>query len=260
MKKPKEGTAVWFEHARRRCVDHLRALLSIRMAHEYMSKMFGCWATNDIITMAGLHSASVVAYARPFMSALTKDGKVVYPVSALKKAARFDRDLHLHLLSLRNQLITHADYNLLASTMYLQAIGDERLPIEIGITVKGMFGIETRALAERYQVHFLICMTAIEEALNQELQAVSLQAQKHPVEFNATHNVPVSTSEWKITTEDNEFPGPTGPASGVEEPTFPEELSGYRYLTLRHKFALIKSGKYKIHVNGVPREVAFTVD
>jgi hypothetical protein len=230
------------------------------MAHAYVSKILGLWATNDINTLSGLHSASVIAYARPFTPAQTKDGKVVYASTALKKAPGFDRELHSHLLDLRNQLIAHADYDLLASTMYLQTIGDEMLPIELGINVKSMFGIEKRTLAERYQAHFQACLEVIEEMLNRELKQVVDQAKKYPEEFKATHNVPISTSEYKITTEDKEFPGPTGPASQVTEPPFPEGLSGYRYLTLQHKLPLIKSGTYTIYANGVPQEITFTVN
>jgi hypothetical protein len=178
----------------------------------------------------------------------------------LDQAPRFDHELHLHLLDLRNRLIAHADYDLLASTMYLQIIGDERLPIAMGVNVKSMHGIESRSLAERYQAHFLACMESIEETLNRELREVATQAQKYPTEFDATHNVPPAILEAKFTTELQEFPGPTGAASNVAEPSFPEGLSGYRYLTLQHRLALIGSGTYTIHESGVPKEVTFEVN
>ena len=260
MRKPKEGTVTWFERARRECVDHLRALNSIRMAHECVSEILTHWATNDGVTATGLHSASVIAYARPFTKAQTKFGNVAYPVSVLKKAPGFDRELHLHLMDLRNRLIAHADYGLLASTMYLQLIGDEKLPVAMGVNVKSMLGFEARSLAQRYQAHFVACMTSIEERLNRELREVATEAQKYPAEFHATHNVPVAMSELKPTTELTDFPGPTGPAGDVAEPSFPEGLSGYRYRTLQHQLPLIESGTYTIHERGSPKEVTFTVD
>lgn len=165
MKKPKEGTVTWFERARGRCVDHLRALISIRMAHEYISAILARWTTNDVATVAGLHSASVIAYARPFTLALTKDGKVAYPASTLKNAPRFDHELHSHLLDLRNRLLAHADYDLLPSSMYLQTVGDEMLPVAMGVNVKSMVGIESRSLAERYQAHFVACMRGLSSGM-----------------------------------------------------------------------------------------------
>lgn len=260
MKKQKEGTQQWFEHARRRCVDHLRALISVRMADDCMSAILTRWDSNDFPTAAGLHLASVIAYARPFTSALTKYGKVVYGISSLKKASGFDSELHSHILQLRNQLLAHSDYSLLASTMYLQTIGDEQLHIAMGVNVKIMFGLESKSLAERYRVHFHSCISSIEETLSQELKEVAKQAQQYPDEFNATHNVPVDTSEAKLSADLKDFPGPTGPASHVTEPSIPEGLSGYRYLTLQHKIALISSGSYTIHKDGVPMEVTFSVD
>jgi hypothetical protein len=144
--------------------------------------------------------------------------------------------------------------------MYLQTLGDEMLPVAMGVNVKSMVGIEARSLAERYQAHFMACMTSIEETLNRELKEIAAHAQKFPAEFHASHNLPVAMSEWQPTTQFADFPGPTGAASDVAEPSFPEGLSGYRYLTLQHQLALIESGTYTIYEGGVPKEVTFTVD
>src|SRR2546430_17216482 len=67
----KEGTQEWFENARRRCVDHLRALISVRAASTYASAILDRWSNEDIEILAGLHLASVIAYTRPFTSAFT---------------------------------------------------------------------------------------------------------------------------------------------------------------------------------------------
>lgn len=260
MKRHKEGSLAWFQHARERCVDHLRAITSIRSADTSISTILARWTTEDVAILASLHSATVIAYAQPFTPARTKVGKVSYGESALKKAPGFDRDLHSHLLTLRNQLIAHSDYDFFPSTMYLQTVGDEMLPVAMGVNVKSMFGIEARSLAERYQVHFRSCMKSIEETLNQELREIARQARNYPTEFNASHNVPISTSEANLATEFLDFPGPTGPSSHVSEPSFPEGLRGYRYVTLQHLLALIGSGKHTIHDHGIQKEVTFEVD
>ncbi len=113
MQKPTEGTERWFEVARRQCVDHLRALLSIRMAHDYMNVILGNFENCHSLVASGLHSASVIAYGRPFTPTKTKIGKVAYNIAALKRVEGFDRQLHAHLLEIRNRLIAHADYDVL---------------------------------------------------------------------------------------------------------------------------------------------------
>ena len=115
MQKPTEGTARGSEVARRQCVDHLRALLSIRMAHDYMNVLLGNFENCQPLVASGLHAASVIAYGRPFTPTKTKIGKVAYNIAALKRVEGFDRQLHAHLLEIRNRLIAHADYEVLLS-------------------------------------------------------------------------------------------------------------------------------------------------
>ena len=81
----------------------------------------------------------------------------------------------------------------------------------------------------------------------------------HPDAFKATSNIPVETEVVRATSETTDFPKPKGPASGVAEPKFPSELSGYRYLLLTHEVPLIKSGTYSITADGKPVEITFDV-
>lgn len=231
----------------------------MRAAHDYVALILDRWTAADLSSLIALHSACVVAYARPFTPAFTRHGRVQYGTRALEKARGFDRQLHSHLVELRHRLIAHGDYDLLPSTMYVQTIGDEMLQISIGVNVKTMAGLASSGLAQRYRAHFLACMSALEERLNQELRELATEARKYPSEFNATHNVRMDTRQWQPSSRLAEFPGPTGPASDVEEPSFPEGMSGYRYVILRHQFALIESGTYTVHTDGKPVQVTFTV-
>src|SRR6266849_1711679 len=166
----KEETIEWFERRRRRCVDHFRALVSMTAAQQYSTMMLQYWATNNVVLLAALHSASVMAYFRPFTSAQTKEGKVQYPVRHLQKYSDFDRELHDHLRILRDRIIAHGDYDMLRSTMFMHEIGDEKLPVNLGINVKAMMGIEVRALAERYQAHLSVCVSGIKDTFEAEFK------------------------------------------------------------------------------------------
>ncbi len=258
MPRPAEGTREWFDSARHQCVDHLRALVSVRTANEYLTAILTRFIDTDPTTVAGLHSASVIAYARPFVSAKTIEGERRYPEGKLRKASGFDRQLHDHLLSLRHRLIAHADYALLASTMNIQTIGDEALPVQMEINVKTIYGITDRQLGLRYQAHFQACMRFMEESLNQEVRELNLQSKKYPMEFAATHNIPAVERDVTLSPQFADFPAPEGPASTVAEPAFPSDLAGYRYLTLYHTVPLLSSGEYPIHQDG--KEVGFIVE
>jgi hypothetical protein len=258
-KKPHEGTAEWFEDARHLCIDHLRALLSMRLAHECIQVSLSQWNSVPSIVSAALHSNCVIAYARPFTSAMTKRGKIHYPSKEHKAVAGFDGELHRHIMDLRDRIVAHSDYAIFPSTMFLQAMGDEKLPISLGLNVKGLVGIESRGLAERYEKHLSCCTNAVETALNKACTHLAEQARLYPAAFDKTHNIPTTVQQIAATKQPTALI-PAGPAAGVENPPFPPGLTEYRYQTLRHEIALIEPGTYKITVNGAPTEVTFTVE
>jgi hypothetical protein len=257
MKKlANKGSARWFELSRMRCVDHLRALLSIRMARDSAIAILQGWKSQSAENNAALHSSCVIAYARPFTHASTQSGKVTYPTKVLMAASGFDKELHAHILDLRNRLVAHSDYDMFPSTMYLQTIGDEGLPLTSGVNVKGIFGIGSHDLALRYEKHLSICAMTLEHILNLECKELGSEARLHPSEFHKTHNLPeVRDKELISGSEFNNLPPPTGPAASVENPAFPQGLSGYSYITLTHQISLVESGKYAVTIDGIAKEI-----
>jgi hypothetical protein len=252
---PEKGTAEWFEKVRRRCIDHLRALLSIQLAHRSIQEILRRWGSIPPTVGAALHSNCVVAYSRPFTSAMTKHGKIRYPIKGIQSESGFDKELHVHIMDLRDRMIAHSDYDVFPSTMFLQAIGDEKLPISLGLNVKGIMGIKTRDLAERYEKHISSCATAIENALNRECNQLAEVARLYPAEFDKTHNLPANVQKVETKGTHPTLLKPSGPAADVAEPSFPEGMSGYQYLMLSHEVALIESGKHIVNINGVATEV-----
>jgi hypothetical protein len=259
-KPGEEGTAKWFQDSRSRCVDHLRALLSIKLARTNMADILSNWGSQTAATNGALHSACVISYARLFVHSETSTGKITYPSRHLMRAVGFDLELHKHILELRNQIIAHGDYHMFPSTMYLQSIGDNRLPIALGINVKGMLGISSRDLALRYEKHFSVCEAKIEELLKQECDELATQAKVHPATFMETHNVPEHSQKVSIDGKSEALPGPTGPAATVEAPEFPSDLMGYNYITLTHQAALIGNGEYVVTIDGIEKTLTFSID
>jgi hypothetical protein len=258
MNPQTKGSAEWFTKARNRCFDHLRALLSVRMAHELATALVRDWATSQLTTKTALHAACVIAYARPFTIARTKNTKVIYPVKNLKKTAGFDDELHSHIMNLRDRLIAHSDYGIFPSTCYVQEVGDEKIPLALGFNVKAMVGIENVALAGRYQRHLRVCMEGIENALNMECSELAAQSRLYPEAFSQGQNIPAVRQTFQVSPTEANIPAPIGVAGNVEEPSFPDGLSGYHYMMLRHQIVLIDDGKYTIHVDGIPQEITFS--
>jgi hypothetical protein len=204
--------------------------------HRPLARTLRDWDSLSVEAKHALHSSCVMSYARPFtQSAVSAGKKIVYPTRQLRKAVCFDKELHAHILDLRHRIIAHGDYGIFRSTMYVQAIGDERLPISLGMQVKTLCGIESRDLAIRYETHLSACDDKLEELLSLECNELAEEAKKHPGTFHMTHNIPEVRQEVTVPgSEMASFPSPAGPAATVENPSFPEGLSGYHYITLRH--------------------------
>lgn len=239
-----------------RCVDHLRALLAMKTSRSSMADLLQGWDTYPLGIKCALHAASVVSYSRPFTSSKTNAGNITYPTRQLAKAVGFDAELHRHILDVRNQIVAHGDYGIFPSTIYMQSIGDERLPVALGINVKGMYGIASRDLALRYEKHIAICERRIEDILNQECSDLALEAKLHPEVFDGAHAIPEVREQ--LTPSDSglvSLPRPSGPAGTVEEPAFVDGLSGYSYVTLTHQIALQENGEYEVTVDGTKRKI-----
>lgn len=143
--------------------------------------------------------------------------------------------------------------------MFLQAVGDERLPVSLGLNVKGMVGIEDRSLAERYEKHIGVCKSAIEQSLNTDCAELIAQVRRFPKEFDKTHNLPVIEQSVAADANTTVLLKPAGPAATVAEPSLPPNLSGYRYLTLTHEGPLINSGTLTVTIKGVKTDITLTV-
>lgn len=258
MQKLDESSSEWFTHTQRRCVDHLRALISINWAQQYAAKIVSLWASNDFVVLSALHAASVAAYCRPFTSQKTKNGLRLYPDKTLKDAIGFDLELHDHLIVLRKKMIAHSDYDVLRSTMFMTKAPDNKTPISVGINVKSLVGIETLNLAERYVSHFAFCVQFVQEKFKGEFKQLASHLRKYPNHFVET--LSPEKIELPPTKVLRKFTGPIGPASTVEEPSFSSNLLGYRYNLYRHELALIESGSYKFtNEAGEEGEITFVV-
>jgi hypothetical protein len=157
-------------------------------------------------------------------------------------------------------MMAHSDYDVFPSTMFLQVIGDERLPMSLGLNVKGIVGIKTRDLAERYEKHLSSCATAVENALNRECNQLAEVARLYPAEFDRTHNLSASVQKVEMKGTHPTLLKPSGSAADVAEPSFPEGISGYQYLMLSHEVTLIEPGKHFVKINGVATEVDIFIE
>jgi hypothetical protein len=103
MTLPDRGTEDWFRYTKALIVRETRAMDSIQIARRAAQRLVADWDSLDDDLKASLLSSIIISYSRPFLHA------PAYPSRHLREQPNFDRELHEHLLELRNKLIAHSD-------------------------------------------------------------------------------------------------------------------------------------------------------
>jgi hypothetical protein len=96
------GSVEWFRHRKRAIIEHARAIDDFRSAVRSFRALVALSPTGEDVE-AALHTAGVVNYARPFV------GNLTFPLNLLRGNPNFRRDMHDHLITLRNKLVAHSD-------------------------------------------------------------------------------------------------------------------------------------------------------
>jgi hypothetical protein len=94
----------WFTREKFALIEHLKALDGFSEAMNSFQKLVELGGTAATEVRAALHTASVIYYARPFITDKYKFSKKI-----IKKHPDYDEGIHGHLLHLRNRLIAHSD-------------------------------------------------------------------------------------------------------------------------------------------------------
>src|SRR5262250_969610 len=104
------GSVEWFRWNKRQILDHARAGLSFAHALQSAEALVTGWADLVPIVRSSLHTSIVVSYARPFKKNKAKDGSQrTYSVGYVDSGADFSKDVHDHLIEIRDRLVAHSD-------------------------------------------------------------------------------------------------------------------------------------------------------
>ena len=184
MAKITEGSLEWFRVRRRVAADYIRALDAIEAAGASIKRILNEWQTlDDELKSALLHSA-VIHYTRPFTYKPDYGGK------RLKHHAGFDKELHGHLIDLRNSLVAHHDNDVLRAWVghqyYDLTLSGTQYTAMIATcaVVKALHTIHDRSVAERYASHITACVTFFRRIAEDELSAIHEMALRLPETAN----------------------------------------------------------------------------
>ena len=182
----------------------------------------------------------MTVYARPFVDNRSSTGaNRRFSISGLKKAPGFDRDLHNHILRLRQTLIAHHDTSVVKaqlSHMTLtnqQAEGKPPLTVQTEGKVKALHAMAKKEIAEQYLKHMAASVTYLYKATHDSLGKLHRVRVLHP-------NLGIAKMQ-SLSLEfehlgDDRFRLPFANPKPIDEPTFILPPSSYIWLEYTQTF------------------------
>jgi hypothetical protein len=187
------GTVQWFRTRKRSLYRDIRALNDFTAALAAVTRILeraDQWEDPVGEMRGALFMAAVVTYVRPFVGSNTKDGqKSFYGTKYLKPDARFDLELHRHLIDLRNKLIAHDDEEVLSPEVHALNIKAENGEnkgekiVAMRATSYAFSSASGGAFMAKVRSHLEGCVDAVKSKLHRDLLEHLSAAQGHPEIF-----------------------------------------------------------------------------
>jgi len=164
------------QELRKRVMADARTLDDWQFALTYFKEADELWEQlGDRPARQAIFKAGVIAYCRPFVPGAVRMGKS-YPIRDLVKAGAFDREVHSHLLKLRNLFLAHTDADAYASRFAIveQAVDQEdgtrvNNVLALIAIVYGWAGLEDRSYIGKIISHINLAGRALHKAMSGRL-------------------------------------------------------------------------------------------
>jgi hypothetical protein len=170
-----------FQKRKRSVARYLRGLDALAAAKRAIKTLIAEWANPSDEIKSALHTAAVINYARPFGQGAGLPSKIL-------KSEGFDRDLHGHILQIRDKLVAHSDTQFLQArvlhTVVAINLDGARIPIPLNISahVKALHLLADIELAKRYDAHIGAALKFLYAKVNEMLVEIQTAALTNPEE------------------------------------------------------------------------------
>lgn len=160
-------------------------------AFERLSSAFN---THDHTTLSSLFTHAVIKYAKLFVETSTLSGKKTYPIRTLKAEENFSTEMHKHLLSVRNTLVAHDDFDSIEPKILQGCMGIHgsslAIPLTIGLSNKCLSYPDSKVTVEKMRLHVAACVNGALKKLEADIAAMRKIGLVHPeqAESGAKYN------------------------------------------------------------------------
>jgi hypothetical protein len=204
------------------------------------NKLIGLITSNDHIVLSSVFCFAVVKYAKPFIETGTSFGKTRYPTKHLQKTSGFSKEIHDHLVALRNTLVAHDDLESIEPRIlkFCVSINESSytIPVSIAISNKCLAYPADLESACKLRDHVSACVKSTLDKLNSDLANVRQIAIAHPEQATTVERYRKNYGQEKINVGGSQLHLPDFMSDewlNANQPDFTHIHNGFQYEELK---------------------------
>ena len=163
-----------YERCSRDCKIGIKAFQNVNASVLGFARLVELETVNDPILLPSIFYWAVIRYSKPFLRASTESGQAKYPIKNLKKINGFSVEMHDHLITIRNTLVAHDDFDQITPhILYFGIAFDEEkktfIPTSIVVSNKCLsFPVDTNIVRDML-THAQAALAGIQAKLQNDL-------------------------------------------------------------------------------------------
>ena len=235
-----------FLRCRRDCFLGVKAFQNIQGSLSAFNRFCTLGGSDDYLLLSSIFHLGIIRYAKPFLHSESSTGRITYPIKGLKKLSGFSMQIHDHIITVRNTLVAHDDFEQIEPRMLGMSLRPEKssvaVPLSIIIANKCVSYPCDMDAAQKIRDHVTSALRGVAEKLSSDISRIQSIAIEHPDQAKdaskyskdyGQFNMPVSGKELNL----ERFL--TDPWLNPIEPDFSGVHKGFVYeqLTFQQRFS-----------------------
>lgn len=234
-----------FLRCRRDCFLGVKAHQNIKASLLAFERLCVLVGSDDHLLLSSIFHVGVIRYAKPFLNTESCTGRVTYPVSSLKKLPTFSVKAHEHIITVRNTLVAHDDFEQIEPRMLLMNVNVEGssldIPVSIAIANKCISHLSDLQGTHTIRNHVMSALQGVGKKLSEDIKRIRSIAIEHPNQVEEAVKYSKNYGKDHIPVGGKQFNPPdflNEQWLDPIEPDFSEVHNGFRYerVTFRQDF------------------------
>ena len=158
---------------RQDCALGIKAFQNLTGASSAFERLIEVFSSKESLILSSLFHYGVIKYAKPFVETKYNGLKIKYKVSKIKTVTNFSKNIHDHLIELRNTLIAHDDFDQIGSRLLFMTFVPDKtnfsIPIGLKLANKCLLYPSSKEEVQEIFQHVKIALSAVQEKLMNDI-------------------------------------------------------------------------------------------